>query len=120
MRQPDPGHHIACVQNLLNLADRRSMSALEECHARGIAFLPFVPLGSGFARDGNPVQASPAVAATAARSAGLTMRRGRDGRHSRRGGLGPRADIEIFTRTTTFAIMRSIRLDRGPSGPVHP
>ena len=30
------------------------------------------------------------------------------------------ADIEAFTRTTTFAIMQSIRLDRGPSGPVHP
>jgi glyoxylase-like metal-dependent hydrolase (beta-lactamase superfamily II) len=30
------------------------------------------------------------------------------------------ADIEIFTRTTTFAIMQSIRLDHGPSGPVHP
>ena len=69
-----PGHlrralantDIACVQNLLNLADRRSMPVLEECHARGIAFVPFFPLGSGFAR-GNPVQASPAVAATAAR-----------------------------------------------------
>jgi hypothetical protein len=30
------------------------------------------------------------------------------------------ADIEVFTRTTTFAILRSLRLDRGPSGPVHP
>jgi hypothetical protein len=30
------------------------------------------------------------------------------------------ADIEIFTRTTSFAIMQSLRLDRGPSGPVHP
>ena len=30
------------------------------------------------------------------------------------------ADIEIFTATTTFAIMQSLRLDRGPSGPVHP
>ncbi len=30
------------------------------------------------------------------------------------------ADIEIFTTTTTFAIMQSLRLDRGPSGPVHP
>jgi glyoxylase-like metal-dependent hydrolase (beta-lactamase superfamily II) len=30
------------------------------------------------------------------------------------------ADIEIFTRTTTFAIMQSLRLDKGPSGPVHP
>jgi aryl-alcohol dehydrogenase-like predicted oxidoreductase len=70
-----PGHlrralaitDIACVQNLLNLADRRSMPVLEECQARGIAFVPFFPLGSGFARGGNPVQASRAVAATAAR-----------------------------------------------------
>jgi hypothetical protein len=30
------------------------------------------------------------------------------------------ADIEVFTGTTTFAIMQSIGLDRGPSGPVHP
>jgi hypothetical protein len=30
------------------------------------------------------------------------------------------ADIDIFTWTTTFAIMQSMRLDRGPSGPVHP
>jgi glyoxylase-like metal-dependent hydrolase (beta-lactamase superfamily II) len=30
------------------------------------------------------------------------------------------ADIEIFTLTTTFQIMQSLRLDRGPSGPVHP
>jgi glyoxylase-like metal-dependent hydrolase (beta-lactamase superfamily II) len=30
------------------------------------------------------------------------------------------ADIEEFTYTTTFAIMQSLRLDRGPSGPVHP
>ncbi|HMG65478.1 MAG TPA: MBL fold metallo-hydrolase [Streptosporangiaceae bacterium] len=30
------------------------------------------------------------------------------------------ADIEEFTRTTTFQIMQSLRLDKGPSGPVHP
>ncbi len=30
------------------------------------------------------------------------------------------ADIEVFTWTTTFQIMQSLRLDRGPSGPVHP
>jgi glyoxylase-like metal-dependent hydrolase (beta-lactamase superfamily II) len=30
------------------------------------------------------------------------------------------ADIEEFTITTTFAIMQSLRLDKGPSGPVHP
>src|SRR5277367_4726027 len=51
---------IACVQNLMNLADRRSLPVLEECHARGIAFVPFFPLGSGFA-TGNPVLASPQV-----------------------------------------------------------
>jgi hypothetical protein len=30
------------------------------------------------------------------------------------------ADIEVFTTTTTFAIMQSLRLDLGPSGPVQP
>ena len=30
------------------------------------------------------------------------------------------ADIEIFTTTTTFQIMQSLRLDSGPAGPVHP
>jgi len=30
------------------------------------------------------------------------------------------ADIEEFTYTTTFQIMQSLRLDRGPSGPVQP
>jgi glyoxylase-like metal-dependent hydrolase (beta-lactamase superfamily II) len=30
------------------------------------------------------------------------------------------ADIEVFTTSTTFQIMQSLRLDRGPSGPVHP
>jgi glyoxylase-like metal-dependent hydrolase (beta-lactamase superfamily II) len=30
------------------------------------------------------------------------------------------ADVEVFTTTTTFAIMQSLRLDSGPSGPVHP
>jgi aryl-alcohol dehydrogenase-like predicted oxidoreductase len=57
---------IACVQNLMNLADRRSLPVLEECHDRGIAFVPFFPLGSGFARS-NPVLASPEVGDTAVR-----------------------------------------------------
>jgi pyridoxine 4-dehydrogenase len=57
---------IACVQNPMNLADRASMPVLEECHARGIAFVPFFPLGSAFARD-NPVVGSPQVVDTAAR-----------------------------------------------------
>jgi pyridoxine 4-dehydrogenase len=57
---------IACVQNPLNLADLTSMTVLEECHKRGIAFVPFFPLGSAFARN-NPVLGNPAVIATAAR-----------------------------------------------------
>jgi pyridoxine 4-dehydrogenase len=36
---------IVCVQNLFNLADQRSLDVLTECQARGIAFVPFCPLG---------------------------------------------------------------------------
>jgi pyridoxine 4-dehydrogenase len=57
---------IACVQNPMNLADRRSLPVLEECEARGIAFVPFFPLGSAFA-GGNPVLRSPQVMSIAAR-----------------------------------------------------
>jgi pyridoxine 4-dehydrogenase len=57
---------IACVQNPMNLADRHSLPVLEECQARGIAFVPFFPLGSAFAR-GNPVLRSPQVVSIAAR-----------------------------------------------------
>lgn len=45
---------IACVQNPLNLVDRAAMPVLEECSSRGIAFVPFFPLGSGFTKP-NPV-----------------------------------------------------------------
>jgi pyridoxine 4-dehydrogenase len=57
---------IACVQNPMNLADRRSLPVLDECAARGIAFVPFFPLGSAFA-GGNPVLRSPPVVSIAAR-----------------------------------------------------
>jgi aryl-alcohol dehydrogenase-like predicted oxidoreductase len=57
---------IVCVQNLLNVADRSSMPVLEECYARGIAFVPFFPLGSAFG-TGNPVLGSQPVARTAQR-----------------------------------------------------
>ena len=36
---------IVCVQNLFNLADQRSIELLHECTSRGIAFVPFCPLG---------------------------------------------------------------------------
>ena len=36
---------IVWVQNLFNLAHRRSLDVLTECAARGIEFVPFCPLG---------------------------------------------------------------------------
>jgi pyridoxine 4-dehydrogenase len=59
---------IACVQNAFNLADRSSASVLQECTARGIAFVPFFPLGSAFA-ESNPVLGNELIRQTAARLA---------------------------------------------------
>jgi pyridoxine 4-dehydrogenase len=56
---------IACVQNAFNLVDRSSMPVLDECTARGIAFVPYFPLGSGFARP-NPVLGNDRVQRAAA------------------------------------------------------
>jgi len=57
---------IVCVQNAFNLADRTSQPVLDECAARGIAFVPFFPLGSGFAAD-NPVLGNPVIQRAAQR-----------------------------------------------------
>jgi aryl-alcohol dehydrogenase-like predicted oxidoreductase len=57
---------IACVQNPLNLVGRASMPILQECSARGIAFVPFFPLGSGFGQA-NPVLGNQHLRATAKR-----------------------------------------------------
>jgi aryl-alcohol dehydrogenase-like predicted oxidoreductase len=56
---------IVCVQNPYNLADRSSQPVLDECTARGIAFVPFFPLGSAFAQD-NPVLGNDIVRRAAA------------------------------------------------------
>ncbi len=57
---------IACVQNLFNLADQRSLDVLEACKARNIAFVPYCPLGwPGDVR--NQILTSPVLAALAAR-----------------------------------------------------
>jgi pyridoxine 4-dehydrogenase len=45
---------IACVQNAFNLVDRESAAVLDECTTRGIAFVPFFPLGAAFVQP-NPV-----------------------------------------------------------------
>ena len=57
---------IVCVQNAFNLVDRTSQPVLDECAERGIAFVPFFPLGSSFAAD-NPVLGNAVVRRTAER-----------------------------------------------------
>src|ERR1700719_2036043 len=57
---------IVCVQNLFHLADRGSAPVLDECLRRGIAFVPFCPLGLPRG-PANPVLTSPVVIQTAAR-----------------------------------------------------
>jgi pyridoxine 4-dehydrogenase len=57
---------VACVQNPLNLVDRASMPLLDECTSRGIPFVPFFPLGSGFVRP-NPVLGNEHVISNAER-----------------------------------------------------
>jgi len=57
---------LACVQNAFNLANRASQPVLDECSQRGIAFVPFAPLGSGSSGP-NTVLGAAEVAAVAAR-----------------------------------------------------
>ncbi|HVQ17832.1 MAG TPA: aldo/keto reductase [Actinomycetes bacterium] len=48
---------IACVQNSFHPSDRSSQPVLEECTRRGIAFVPFAPLGSGHRGPGSALDA---------------------------------------------------------------
>jgi pyridoxine 4-dehydrogenase len=57
---------IVCVQNLFHLADRSDTPTLEECGRRGIAYVPFCPLGLPRGEE-NPVLTHPVVNATANR-----------------------------------------------------
>ncbi|BCI79259.1 oxidoreductase [Mycolicibacterium sp. TY66] len=57
---------IACVQNAYNLLDRASQPVLDACTARGIAFVPFFPLGSAFNPE-NPVLGHPEIRKTASK-----------------------------------------------------
>ncbi|MCW2778420.1 MAG: aldo/keto reductase [Frankiales bacterium] len=56
---------VVCVQNPYNVVDRASQPVVDLCGERGIAFVPFFPLGSGFGVD--PVLTTPSVTATAQR-----------------------------------------------------
>ena len=66
LRHAAAGTGIVCVQNLFHLAFRYGTPVLEECLRRGIAFVPFCPLGWPRGPD-NPVLTSPVVIQTAAR-----------------------------------------------------
>jgi aryl-alcohol dehydrogenase-like predicted oxidoreductase len=56
---------VVCVQNRYNLAARNAQPVLDECTRRGIAFVPFFPLGSRFGVD--DVRGTPSVIAAAER-----------------------------------------------------
>jgi aryl-alcohol dehydrogenase-like predicted oxidoreductase len=66
LRHAVAGTDIVCVQNLFHLADRRGAPVLAECLSRGIAFVPFCPLGWPRGPE-NPVLTSPVVTQTATR-----------------------------------------------------
>jgi pyridoxine 4-dehydrogenase len=66
LRHAVAGTEIVCVQNMFHLASRRAAPLLEECLSRGIAFVPFCPLGWPRGQE-NPVLSSPVVARVAAR-----------------------------------------------------
>jgi aryl-alcohol dehydrogenase-like predicted oxidoreductase len=60
------GAEIACVQNAYSVANRTGADVLAGCEDRGIAFVPFFPLGSGFP-GANPVLDNEDVRSVAAR-----------------------------------------------------
>ncbi|WP_433607696.1 oxidoreductase [Dactylosporangium sp. CA-139114] len=65
LRQALARTEIVCVQNPFNLVDQQSRPVLDLCVERGIAFVPFFPLGAAFGRE--RVLGHPAVKAVAAR-----------------------------------------------------
>ncbi len=66
LRHALQGTDIVCVQNMFHLADRGDAPVLAECFNRGIAYVPFCPLGWPRGRA-NPVLTNPVVITTAAR-----------------------------------------------------
>jgi pyridoxine 4-dehydrogenase len=56
---------IVCVQNLMNIADQRAHDVIAECQARGIAFVPYCPLGWPRGAQ-NQILANPVLGAIAA------------------------------------------------------
>jgi aryl-alcohol dehydrogenase-like predicted oxidoreductase len=58
---------IAGVQNQYSVLDRSNEDVLELCRERGLAFVPFFPLGSAFTGGPRKLGQDPAIAGVAAR-----------------------------------------------------
>jgi aryl-alcohol dehydrogenase-like predicted oxidoreductase len=58
---------IACVQNAYSVVNRVEEDELALCEERGLAFVPFFPLGSAFTGGPKQLAADPAIAEVAAR-----------------------------------------------------
>jgi aryl-alcohol dehydrogenase-like predicted oxidoreductase len=63
---------LACVQNAFSIMQRDSQDVLELCAERGIAFVPFFPLGSAFTGGPAAIAADPAVIRVAAKHGAST------------------------------------------------
>jgi pyridoxine 4-dehydrogenase len=58
---------VACVQNAYSVVNRADEEDLLLCEERGLAFVPFFPLGSAFTAGPKQLAADPAIAEVAAR-----------------------------------------------------
>jgi pyridoxine 4-dehydrogenase len=58
---------LVCVQNAFSIVQRDSQDVLDLCAERGIAFVPFFPLGSAFTGGPGAIAADPRVAEAAAK-----------------------------------------------------
>lgn len=58
---------VASVQNGYSILDRTSEDVLELCEQRGLAFVPFFPLGSAFTGGPAKLATDPAIASVAAK-----------------------------------------------------
>jgi aryl-alcohol dehydrogenase-like predicted oxidoreductase len=58
---------LACIQNAFSIMQRDSQDVLDLCAERGIAFVPFFPLGSAFTGGPAAIAADPHVTAIAAK-----------------------------------------------------
>ena len=65
---------LACVQNAFSIVQRDSQDVLELCAERGIAFVPFFPLGSAFTGGPGAIAADPHVGQVAAKHGVSTAR----------------------------------------------